>query len=384
MNSTDNLWLQMQLMTKTAAMKPTAKSADYEGERTEKGGFQALLQHKQQDRTAESTQQKGLQQADSTQEGQEDPGLEGNQTTITEEQRVLAAMLAAQAVVVVPVETVTAETEAGMIVAEPVTAVQAQPQDIGLTCTPMERMAMPTQKDGVANQAGKVMSTVQANNPIEQGKEMPQPVKVVTETQPEQVQMVTGKVGQESKPEVQMDMQSGQKREETEVVTQMGEKPLFHAVDATPVKVGDAPAVVDTRAADMDNQLAKEVDSALLRGEERIELKLSPEHLGTVTVEMTRHQDGSLHVVLAGNEKAVSVLSEHASALGGLLQTNHQGAVNVEVQRQQENQQAQQQNNQDGRNGQNPHQQERRQSRENQDFLQQLRLGLIPVEDEAS
>ena len=93
---------------------------------------------------------------------------------------------------------------------------------------------------------------------------------------------------------------------------------------------------------------------------------------------MTRTQDGALHVVIhTSTEKAASLLSQHSAALGELLQSNHsQNTVQVTVQHPEENQQFQQ--NQSQHHGQNAPQQEHRRQR-SEDFLQQLRLGLIPM-----
>ena len=74
--------------------------------------------------------------------------------------------------------------------------------------------------------------------------------------------------------------------------------------------------------------------------------------------------------------------------LQGLVSSRTQQSVEVDVQRGQENQQSQnQQRSYDGHNGHaQDGQQERRQRREHtasQDFIQQLRLGLIPTDGEA-
>ena len=75
----------------------------------------------------------------------------------------------------------------------------------------------------------------------------------------------------------------------------------------------------------------------------------------------------------------------HSSDLQGLLSSRTQQNVQVEVQRQQESQQGQNQHPYDGHNGhaqeQSGQQHQRRQERSSQDFIQQLRLGLIPMED---
>ena len=160
--------------------------------------------------------------------------------------------------------------------------------------------------------------------------------------------------------------------------TEQEARPLFQDVKAMPVKVGET-YVVDTQAPTMDAKLAGQLETALEAGAQRVELRLTPENLGTVVVEMTRTQDGALHVVIhTSTEKAASLLSQHSAALGELLQSNHsQNTVQVTVQHPEENQQFQQ--NQSQHHGQNAPQQEHRRQR-SEDFLQQLRLGLVPMD----
>lgn len=156
---------------------------------------------------------------------------------------------------------------------------------------------------------------------------------------------------------------------------------LFRDVKATPVKVGDAP-VADTTAKDLDAQLAKQIDSGLAKGAEQVTIRLAPENLGMVTIDLIKAQDGTLQVVLhTSNDKAANLLNQHAESIGALLQNSTQSTVQVEVPRQdQQNQQFQQQS--QHQNGQNQQQGRHRQSSE--DFLQQLRLGLIPLDEQVS
>ena len=70
---------------------------------------------------------------------------------------------------------------------------------------------------------------------------------------------------------------------------------------------------------------------ALELGQQKVALRLSPEHLGNLAVELTRSDAGVLQVVLrAENEQTAHLLREHASTLGMLLQSSGQGEVRVE------------------------------------------------------
>ena len=160
-----------------------------------------------------------------------------------------------------------------------------------------------------------------------------------------------------------------------------GERPLFRETEQMPVKVGET---LDTQSEQFDARLTRTLSGALEQGLERVELKLSPEHLGNVVVEMTRGQDGTLHVLLrAENEHAAKLLSDHSTALGLMLQGSGQGEVRVEVQRPQQNEQPwQQQNQQNGQQQGQPREQRQQHRQDAEDFLHQLRLGLIQVETE--
>lgn len=156
------------------------------------------------------------------------------------------------------------------------------------------------------------------------------------------------------------------------------EQPLFAETESLPVKVGE-PEVLDTTQDGMDQKLAKTISDSLDKGMQKVELRLSPQNLGNVVVEMTRSSDGTLHVVLhADNERAMNLLGEHSASLGALLSASGHGDTKVEVpQPHQENQQWQQPDSDggQGQNGRSGEQNRQRQSAE--DFLQQLRLELL-------
>lgn len=165
---------------------------------------------------------------------------------------------------------------------------------------------------------------------------------------------------------------------------------LFRDVEAAPVKVGEVYDAQPSGETDVAKQLSAGVAQALERGESLVRVRLNPQSLGEVTVELRQSAEGVLHVAItAQNNQTRGLLDRHAGDLQGLLSARGQ-AVEVEVQQPQENQQNQNQNQNQQRNyeGQNGHgqgqdgQEERRQRRSHtsgQDFLQQLRLGLIPT-----
>lgn len=160
------------------------------------------------------------------------------------------------------------------------------------------------------------------------------------------------------------------------------ERPLFENVKAAPVKVGDAPAA-EKAEKPVETQIGDRLVQALQDGETRVEIQLNPENLGKVKVEMIWSKDGGLVVQLhAENRDTQSLLSKNLSGLENLLSRETQQEVRVEVPRQEESQRQdlyEQQQNQHRQQ-----QQEQRQSRhtDSEAFLQQLRLGLIPMEED--
>lgn len=237
----------------------------------------------------------------------------------------------------------------------------------------------PVAANGMAQQAAaqqqlpEQQAAVQ-QSPVQQAETQAEPVEVQTvQAKPESQQAQAETFAQTAKDD------SSDPDAQAAVTT--AQQPFFSDTENMPVKVGDGDTI-DTQQPDFDAKLTQNVEKALSQGEQRVEIRLNPENLGSVVVEMTRSQDGSLHVVLhTETESAARLLSEHSSTLGLMLQNNNQGEVRVEVrQPQQENQQWQHPDQDGGQNhgGQQREQQEHRQSTE--DFLQQLRLGLFSVE----
>jgi flagellar hook-length control protein FliK len=154
------------------------------------------------------------------------------------------------------------------------------------------------------------------------------------------------------------------------------------------IKVGEAPAAEDTeQVPDLEQQIMEPLTEALSHGETKVEIQLSPRSLGNVTVEVTQQQSGALSVVLtAENNHTRDLLKQHIGGLQELLSGQNQRGVQVEVTRPQQTQH--ETPNYDGRNGhENGGQQEHRQKQSQhntQDFMEQLRLGLIPLDMQTS
>ena len=73
---------------------------------------------------------------------------------------------------------------------------------------------------------------------------------------------------------------------------------MFQEVETAPVKVGETYEPVDTQEPDMEAKLADTIRTAVQSGAEKVEIRLMPENLGRLTIEMTRDSSGALQVVL--------------------------------------------------------------------------------------
>lgn len=163
------------------------------------------------------------------------------------------------------------------------------------------------------------------------------------------------------------------------------EQPVFHETKAVPVKVGERYETVDTRKPDMDDHLADKIHTAVQAGQDRVEIRLTPQNLGSLVIEMTKDTNGVLQVVLhASTPKAEGMLNQHLNHLQTALQGYGHEEVRLEVQRNQEGQQQHfRQADPDGRGQQQRRQHQERQEEQTggEEFLQKLRLGLFGAEE---
>lgn len=156
------------------------------------------------------------------------------------------------------------------------------------------------------------------------------------------------------------------------------ETPLFREVSAVPVQVGEAEAQQTKADVPVVDQLLNKLENAARDGQKLIELELEPRSLGKVHIEMLMQKDGTLQVLLRAEKPSTQILLERDAAdLQGLLARSTQQDVRVETPQQQQNAHLnydEQQNNGENRQQNNQH---NRHANDGEDFLQQLRLGLL-------
>ena len=298
---------------------------------------------------------------------QENQVQEGQTVTVGDpkelERQMALAALAALAVMqnpVVPVEQVTAPEE---------TAV-AEVSGVEIVTETAETSVV------TAPETAEIVPEEGVEQPVEQlPQEQAKPVEAETQAAEDagaelEVKVTTGETGEAGQ---EADTQEG-----------MPEAPVFQDVREIPVKVGEAPAAAETREIPVEDQITPKLTEALRAGDTRVEIQLAPENLGKVTVEVTLHEDGALHVVLhAENSQTRGLLERSADNLMAMLGREARQEVQVEVPRQQESQQQNFYDGQQGHEHQSRRQQQHRQERQGgEDFLHQLRLGLIPGDGE--
>lgn len=211
-----------------------------------------------------------------------------------------------------------------------------------------------------------------------------QPEQAAPKAAPMQTPTAAGQLTSESGANTPAARQTAQISGQGEVIVKESEEapaqPLFRQLEGAPLKVAN-PQTLDAESPDFTHQLSKKVDTALQNGQQKIEINLNPAHLGKLTIELTRTADGSLRMVLfTATERAASLLSEHAGSLTSLLRGNVQASVQVEIQQQQQGERDGHPQPQHGQQ----EQQQQREKQQTQDFLEQLRLSIIPFEGEAS
>ena len=230
------------------------------------------------------------------------------------------------------------------------------------------------QNEGQEFQSQMVMTQEET----EQTAETAIPVEQTVEATEEVAQAETGKGGETQLTENKEGEVKIKVEENVDGEAAAVEAPLFKDVEAAPIKVAEAPAEVET--SDVENQIADKLSGALENGESRMEIQLTPESLGKVTVELIRSADGSLSILLnAENRETRELLGKHINALQEAIVDRGQQNVQIQVNRGEEAQEQRdmQQDLKDGHNGRNDQRQNRQEENSNEDFLQQLRLGLI-------
>lgn len=362
------------------AQMPQTAPAAKKGESGQKDGFQKLLEQKADSQPARQEKPGDAQKPQDAQESQNtEPSQEAGQTQQDqgvqkdpkelEAQMALAAMAMMQTPVV-PVEQVMTpevQTEAAVEEIAPVvaeTALAPETQD----SAPEEAAEAPA-AEGEARTADQVLT-----------EELPQTIQA-----PEAAQETEGRTAEaeaDAKEALPQEVESVKTEDAKEPQDAQAEAPVFEEVKAVPVKVGEAPKSEKAQQP-VEEQIVPKVREAVQNGETHVEIQLTPENLGKITVEMTLDKDGALVVQLhAENRETQNLLSKNTAGLAALLGRDSQQEVQVEVPRQEESQRQDLYEQQQEQHQRRQQEQRRKQESSSEDFLQQLRLGLVPLDGE--
>ena len=357
---------------------PQAVPAAQKSGSSQKDGFQKLLEQKADTQADARPEKAGAAQKpqdsgkpQEVQETQESPATPKDAKEL-EEQMVLAAMAMLQNPVV-PAEqaemTPEVQVEAAVNAAVPLAAETVLTPEQQSVAPEMEAAAGASVEDGGAQAVDQALA-----EELPQTIEAPEAAKEA-EGRTVEVKVETGK----AEPR---DVETAESEDTAEVRDAEVETPLFEDVQAAPVKVGEAPKAAKAEQP-VEDQIAPKLTEALQNGETRVELQLTPENLGKVTVEMTWSKDGGLVVQLhAENHETQNLLSKNTGHLADLLGRETQQEVRVEVPRQEESQRQDLYEQQQEQHQRRQQEQRRKHEAGGEDFLQQLRLGLIPLDGE--
>ena len=376
MNMTDML-LQMTLQSAWQLPELAVSSGQNPNSGSQGPRFQDLLEQRQKDWNSTQNEQPKGEAPDTVTDSAAPTKQEQPQAAVPSAEQALAgAVLLVEVPTVVEQPVVLPEQMAAPINGVEDMAVGAQMQ----TAQGMQQTAPLPQ----AEVTSPVLTPEGEGQPVQEAVQTP--VQTVGQPQAEPQQEQTASQNSQTERPVQATATHAQTQEPELTAAEGWQTPLFQNVEHTPIRVGDAPVDMTAPPEEVNTALGDALKGAVDLGAQRLEIRLSPENLGTVVAEFTRSPEGALHVVLhAETQQAAKLLSDHAPALSLLLQENTNSQVRVDVPQPQQSQSPWQQPDQ-GAGQQHQQQQQPQQNTQRQDaesFLHQLRLGLIEMEQEA-
>lgn len=336
--------------------------------------------------------------------------LEEGEELISPEQMLAAALAVMQNPVVVTVEEPVAEASVPQTVgavAESSVGQLAQPAELETVELPVEEHATAVQQTSETpvqpmeeQPAMTERTAVQTQTAVEAPQTQERPVETTPEAkasqmveEPEaagetvqQTLTVEQTVENESQNGASLEQnQSDEPEQDWEVSEHVvsGESRVFQTSEPMLIKVGETEGGAET--ASVTEQVSDQITTALEQGDSRVTVRLNPESLGTIDVELVLTEDGTLQVALhAENSKTQRLLERELSGLQNSLMRGTDRDVQVQVTQSQENQQNH--NQREPEDGGQPHhgsqQQKQQHQHSGEDFLQQLRLGLLPLNAE--
>lgn len=331
-------------------------------ETSEESGFHKMMEEQrnptqQKEAVSEKTEQKPMEKKNAEAEEELD------QTAMQELAAMQMFYMGTAQNVVIPEEQMVSEAVEGAALGEEIVPVQ---EDTSQILQNVQEGLGQTETEDAQEQIQKPVEAVEYSSDVQAHSEKPEE------------QTAEAKIGDHP---VDNGNQTEDGQDELSVTGE--EVQIFDHVETAPIKVSEtSEAARTTQAEPVEKQILEKVTQAVSDGETKVELRLNPEHLGKVTIEITQKQDGTLHIAVhAENSQTRGLLERDVSGLQNLIGRNVQQEVRVEVYQPQENERG------DFYDG-HQHQQQQQEQKEQQhrrgepvDFLNQLRLGLVAQDE---
>lgn len=132
---------------------------------------------------------------------------------------------------------------------------------------------------------------------------------------------------------------------------------------------------------ELEAGLSKQLLSQIQAGRKELDVQLEPVNLGKIRIKVS-YEEGQVSVsVLCTESKTLKLLSQSASDLGSILESNLERPVQILVDKQEADYLNNQQEQNNGQGRQEQHSQ-KQQSESSEDFVQKLRLGILGLDSQ--
>lgn len=175
-----------------------------------------------------------------------------------------------------------------------------------------------------------------------------------------------------------------EKDDKTDSTIYLQEEPATADGEPTVIKIKVAEPYRQVNQ-EFSEKLSDTISSQLKAGNQQYEIKLDPEHLGSVEVKISVFEGRAVVELSCASHKTAELLSQNAKTIGALMEQHSPNQVSVEVRQNEEPQHHEQQGGHGHGQGQDREQQREQQNRsrpeenEGGNFAEQLRLGLFQV-----
>lgn len=150
----------------------------------------------------------------------------------------------------------------------------------------------------------------------------------------------------------------------------------FENRDLVTVKLGDTTPLDGKQ---VEKSLGNTIMLKMSNDQKEFDIQLEPQHLGKLHIKISMEEAGVKVMIHCENAKTMQLLSEHTDGIGGMLSQNLNAQKEVAVEVKHEGAYWNQERQDDGQQGDRRQQDQpkKKNQQDSDDFLQQLRLGLV-------